>query len=84
MFIIVIIKALFTVYTLMILGRVLGSWIPNAQGHPIMRFLAYFTDPYLNFFRKIIPPIGGVLDLSPLLAFLLLQFAEKLLLKFLL
>lgn len=81
---IVIIKALFTAYTLMILGRVLGSWIPNIQEHPIMRFLAYFTDPYLNFFRKIIPPIGGVLDLSPLLAFLTLQIVEIFLLKFLL
>lgn len=81
---IVIIKALFTAYTLMIVGRVLGSWIPNIQEHPIMRFLAYFTDPYLNFFRKIIPPIGGVLDLSPLLAFLTLQLVEIFLLKFLL
>lgn len=84
MIIAVIIKALFTVYTLMLLGRVLGSWIPNAQSHPIMRFLAYYTDPYLNFFRKIIPPIGGVLDLSPLLAFLALQFLEILILRFLL
>lgn len=80
---ILIIKAIFTIYTLMILARILGSWIPNAQGHPIMLFIGRFTDPYLNFFRKFIPPIGGVLDLSPLLAFLALQFVETLILKFL-
>lgn len=81
---ILIIKAIFTAYTLMLLGRVLGSWIPKAQGHPIMRFLAHYTDPYLNFFRKIIPPIGGVLDLSPLLAFFALQLIENLILRLLL
>jgi YggT family protein len=81
--IISVIKTVFIAYTLMILGRILGSWIPNIQGHPVIRFLAYYTDPYLNLFRKIIPPIGGVLDLSPLLAFLALQILEGLILRFL-
>jgi len=79
----IILKSLFMTYTLMLLARVLGSWIPQAQGHPIMRFLAHYTDPYLNFFRKIIPPIGGVLDLSPMLALLALQFLQMLLFRFL-
>lgn len=30
-------------------------------------------DPYLNIFRGIIPPLGGSLDLSPILAFLVLN-----------
>ena len=30
-------------------------------------------DPYLNIFRGIIPPLGGTLDLSPILAFLVLN-----------
>lgn len=81
MVLIVIIKGLFTAYTLMLLGRVLGSWIPSLAGHPVMRFLAHYTDPYLNFFRKIIPPIGGVVDLSPILAFFALQLAQMLILK---
>ena len=78
-----IIKIIFNVYTLMLIGRILGSWIPQIANHPIMRFIGYCTDPYLNLFRKFIPPIGGVLDLSPLLAFFTLQIVETLLLKIL-
>jgi uncharacterized protein YggT (Ycf19 family) len=42
-----------------------------------MRFVAHYTDPYLGLFRKVIPPIGGVFDLSPLIAFIVLQILEK-------
>jgi len=31
-------------------------------------------DPYLNLFRGIVPPLGGTLDLSPILAFVTLNF----------
>ena len=72
----VIIHYLFTIYTLFILVRIIGSWFPAFAHHPIMRFFAYYTDPYLNLFRRVIPPIGGVLDLSPLLAFFVLQIVE--------
>ncbi len=42
-----------------------------------MQFIMRITDPYLALFRRFIPPIGGVLDLSPLLGFFLLQLAEQ-------
>jgi len=35
--------------------------------------LATLCDPYLNLFRGIIPPIGGTIDLSPILAFTVLN-----------
>jgi uncharacterized protein YggT (Ycf19 family) len=44
-----------------------------------MGMMAQMTDPYLNIFRKIIPPLGGVLDFSPILGFLTLQFMESIL-----
>jgi len=78
-----IIKLLFTIYTLMLISRILGSWIPSFYNHPIMRFIGRFTDPYLNLFRAIIPPIGGALDISPLLAFFALQLIEIFILKLL-
>ncbi len=74
----------FMVYTIFLLVRVIGSWFPSFAGHKMMRFVAFYTDPYLNLFRKLIPPIGGVLDLSPLLGFFTLQIAESLLLFILL
>ncbi|MBS0604803.1 MAG: YggT family protein [Verrucomicrobia bacterium] len=70
----------FLIYTLFLLVRIIGSWFPSFAGHQIMRFVAFYTDPYLNLFRRVIPPIGGVLDLSPLLAFFALQIAENLIL----
>ena len=48
-----------------------------------MRVVASCTDPYLNLFRRLIPPIGGALDLSPLLGFFGLRFAEYLLFRLL-
>ncbi len=41
-----------------------------------MQFIAFYTDPYLNFFRNIIPPLG-MLDLSPIIAIFILQIIEK-------
>lgn len=81
--IVAIIKTLFSVYTLMLLARILSSWVPSIQNHKIVRFIGFYTDPYLNLFRKIIPPIGGVLDLSPLLAFFSLQLLETFILRLL-
>ena len=36
-------------------------------------------DPYLNLFKKFIPPIGGMVDVSPIVALLVLQFGVRLL-----
>lgn len=70
---------IFLIYTLILGIRIIGSWFPDIAAHPYMATVGQITDPYLNLFRKIIPPIGGVLDLSPILAFLTLQFVESLL-----
>ena len=78
-----VVRLAFSVYTILILIRIVGSWFPRFSHSTFMRFIAYYTDPYLNLFRRIIPPIGGVLDLSPMLAFFALQIIETLVLKFL-
>lgn len=77
----VIINWLFLIYTVMIAIRIIASWIPEFQNSVIIRFVAFYVDPYLNLFRRFIPPIGGVLDLSPILAFFVLQLAEYLILS---
>jgi YggT family protein len=71
-----IVDILFQVYTIMIFARILGSWIPDLQQYRIMQFLAYYTDPYLNLFRKIIPPLG-MIDISPLIAFFVLSVVKN-------
>jgi len=61
-----------SIYNLVITGRVLLSWFPQAQGIGVLQPIFQITDPYLNRFRGLIPPIFG-LDLSPILAFVLLN-----------
>ncbi|MEY3545019.1 MAG: hypothetical protein RLZZ247_1176 [Cyanobacteriota bacterium] len=68
-----------SIYTLILLVRVLLSWFPNLDwGNPVLSTVSAVTDPYLNAFRGLIPPLGG-LDLSAILAFLALQLIQTLL-----
>jgi YggT family protein len=68
-----------SIYLLVLLARVLLSWFPNLDwSNPVLSSVSAITDPYLNAFRGIIPPLGG-LDLSALLAFIALQLAQSLL-----
>jgi YggT family protein len=71
-----VIHLLFLSYTILLFVRVIASWFPAWQGHQLLRFVAFYTDPYLNLFRKLLPPLGGVLDVSPLLAFFTLRILE--------
>jgi len=61
------------IYFVLLIVRVLLSWFPSINWFdPPFSLLSQVTDPYLNIFRSIIPPLGG-LDFSPILAILLLQ-----------
>lgn len=81
--IIQLINVIFQVYTLMLFVRILSSWVPQVNEYRFMQFINYYTDPYLNLFRRIIPPLG-MFDVSPIVAFLCLNFIQNLLIKFLL
>lgn len=69
------VDTLFLVYMIMLFVRIMSSWFPEYQDTKYMRFVAYYTDPYLNIFRKIIPPLG-MMDFSPVIAFFALQIIE--------
>lgn len=77
-----LIHLLFFAYTLMIFIRIVGSWFGAVARHPAMQFVSQFTDPYLNAIRRVVPPIGGRFDLSPLLGYFVLQIGEQILLSF--
>ncbi|MBD2846276.1 YggT family protein [Paenibacillus sp. IB182496] len=68
------IQTLQTIYTFMIIGYVLLSWLPNARESFIGVALGKLVEPYLSVFRRFIPPIGGMLDISPIVAVFALQF----------
>jgi YggT family protein len=65
----------FYIYDLMIVVYILLSWIPGAQDSPVGLLLARLVEPYLSVFRRLIPPLG-MLDFSPLVALLALQFVK--------
>ncbi len=60
---------------------VMMSWLPTDRGllADIYHVLGKVCDPYLNLFRRFIPPIGGMVDVSPIVALLVLQFGVRLL-----
>jgi YggT family protein len=68
------------IYSVFLLIRVLLSWFPNLDwgSNPILSGLSSITDPYLNLFRGLIPPLGGI-DLSAFVAFLALNVVQSLL-----
>ncbi len=70
------VSILFQVYMLMLFVRIIGSWVPELSQTRFMHFISFYTDPYLNLFRKIIPPIG-MIDFSPIVAFIVLSLLEK-------
>ena len=78
------VDALFLVYVILIFARILMSWIPriprSATLRPLLDFITETTDPYLNLFRRFIPPIGGggmTIDVSPIVAIIVLLVAER-------
>lgn len=62
------------IYSFMLIGYVLLSWLPNARESFIGVWLGKLVEPYLGIFRRFIPPIGGMLDISPIIAIFALRF----------
>lgn len=62
------------IYSLLIVFRIILSWIVN-YGNKILGFLMKLTDPILEPFRRLIPPLG-MFDLSPIIVLILLNFLQ--------
>jgi YggT family protein len=56
--------------------RAVLSWFDPAASNPISRFLVQLTEPLIAPIRRVLPLVGGVLDLSPLVALILLQLLQ--------
>lgn len=74
-----LILALSDAYSMIIFVYILMSWFPLGAGivGDVYRFLGKLCDPYLDIFRKFIPPIGGMIDVSPIVALLVLQLITR-------
>lgn len=70
---ILVIDRLFLLYMIMLLIKIFSSWVPEIQQYRFMQFITFYTAPYLDFFRRFIPPIG-MLDVSPIAAYFCLVY----------
>ncbi|MET3698063.1 YggT family protein [Bacillus oleivorans] len=64
------------IYSIALIIYVLLSWFPGARDSAIGEFLGKICEPYLEPFRKIIPPIA-MIDISPIVAFITLNLAQR-------
>ncbi|MGH2960451.1 MAG: YggT family protein [Solirubrobacterales bacterium] len=69
------VSALVWIYSVLILIRILLTWVPhlpeNAALRTVVGFIEDVTEPYLGLFRRIIPPLRGgpgLIDISPIIA----------------
>ena len=61
----------FTILKLLILARILLTWLPVSPWNPVARWLRRIVDPILAPFRRILPSFSGI-DFSPILALVVL------------
>ena len=70
-----ILYKLVDIYSWALIIYILMSWFPNARDTGIGLFLANICEPFLEPFRRIIPPLG-MIDISPIVAILVLNMAK--------
>lgn len=82
MMLITAIQALATLYTLMILIWAIFSWFDHSRGvlNDVYGVLDKLVGPYVRFFRRFLPSLGGI-DLSPFIAFIVLQIVVQVLVR---
>jgi YggT family protein len=73
------VNALFLIYIILVIGNVLLSWLPRMPENRVLQAIVAFvretTDPYLNMFRRLLPPLGSggfAIDLSPIIGLFVL------------
>lgn len=75
-----LLSAFFTIYTWVLIIRVLITWVSPDPFNPVVQFLMKATDPVLEPLRRVIPSIGPF-DISPVVALLILQALQHFLIR---
>jgi YggT family protein len=72
-----ILDLLFWVLTLAVIARALLSWFDPMMRYTVSRYLVDLTEPIIGPIRRVVPPLVGMIDLSPLVALVLLQLIRR-------
>lgn len=78
-----VIDMLLNVYSFLIIGRAIISWVSPDPYNPIVNFLNTVTEPVMKHARKIIPPIGGTIDISPIVVLVVIHIVRIVINQFL-
>lgn len=75
-----ILSMLIQLYSWVLVARALISWIPNLDPYnPAVQFLYQITEPVLEPVRRLIPPLGGTIDISMIVVFFALMILQRML-----
>ena len=75
-----LIELIGTFFYIVIFARVILSWIPMQAGNPLVQLVFAVTEPILAPIRRIVPRFG-MMDLSPMIALILVLFIQSILLR---
>ncbi|KFE42940.1 YggT family protein [Staphylococcus agnetis] len=64
------------IYSYGMIVYIFMSWLPGARESAVGQFMAKIYEPYLEPFRRFIPPLG-MIDLSPIVAFIVLNLFQR-------
>ena len=71
-----VLDSILTFLVILIFVRAIVSWFNPDPYNPGMRFLVAATEPLLRPLRRFIPPLGGSIDVTPIVLFMLLYFLK--------
>lgn len=80
------VNTLFKIYEVIVLVWCILSWIPMTPGgflYDLNQVVGRLVEPYVNIFRRFIPPMGGI-DFSALVAILVLGFLRPFVIRLIL
>lgn len=72
-----VVDLVITLYTFIIIGRVIISWVNPDPYNPIVRFLHNATDPVFYRVRRVVPLVFGGFDLTPIVLLIGLTFLQR-------
>ncbi len=76
-----VLEMILSMVIFLVIARAILSWVSPDPYNPIVRFLTASTDPLLRPLRRYIPPLGGTLDLTPIILLMILYFLQTFLVQ---
>lgn len=68
-----------TLLTVLFIGLMVTSFLAGGQYNPVLMFFHQVTQPILRPLQKIIPPIGGTIDITPMIVLFALLYGQNIL-----